>query len=164
MGLVTPNPGTIFWMVIVFGIVFMILKNFAWKPILNALRERETSIANALMAADLARLEIANLLANQEAIRLEAQKEKEQILRDAREIRNKIIAEARERAILETQKSVEHAHELIQLEKMAAINDIKKQVVELSVSIAEKILKERLKTTAEQEKIINVMVQDLTLN
>jgi F-type H+-transporting ATPase subunit b len=141
MGLVTPNPGTIFWMVIVFGIVFMILKNFAWKPILNALKERETSITNALMAADHARLEIANLKADQETIRLEAQKEKEQILRDAREIRDKIIAEARDRATLETQRSVEHARDLIHLEKMAAINDIKKQVVELSVSIAEKILK-----------------------
>ncbi len=164
MGLVTPNPGTIFWMVIVFGIVFMILKNFAWKPILNALRERETSITNALMAADQARLEIANLMADQETIRLEAQKEKEQILREAREIRDNIIAEARDRAILETQRSVEHARDLIHLEKMAAINDIKKQVVELSVSIAERILREKVKSSAQQEKIIDVMLQDLTLN
>ena len=91
MGLVSPNPGTIFWMVIVFGIVFVILKNFAWKPILNALKEREINIRNALMAAEQARQEVTNLKADHEAIRLEAQREKEHILKEARDIKEKII-------------------------------------------------------------------------
>lgn len=164
MGLVSPNPGTIFWMVIIFGIVFMILKSFAWKPILNALKEREINIRNALMAAEQARQEVATLKADHEAIRLEAQREKEQILKEAREIRDKIIAEAREKASLEALKVIDQSREIIRLERMAAINDIKKQVVDLSVSIAEKILKEKVRPTSEQEKIIEVMLQDLTMN
>lgn len=164
MGLVSPNPGTIFWMVIIFGIVFMILKSFAWKPILNALKEREINIRNALMAAEQARQEVATLKADHEAIRLEAQREKEQILKEAREIRDKIIAEAREKASLEAHKVIDQSREIIRLERMAAINDIKKQVVDLSVSIAEKILKEKVRPTSEQEKIIEVMLQDLTMN
>lgn len=164
MGLVTPNPGTIFWMVIVFGIVMLILKKFAWKPILNALKEREVNIRSALMAAQEARLEVAGLKADHEAIRLQAQKEKEQILSEAREIREKMIAEAREKASEETRKAVEQARELIQLEKMAAVNDIKKQVIELSVNIAEKVLRENLRNAGEQEKIIDLMLKDFTLN
>jgi len=164
MGLVTPNPGTIFWMIIVFGIVFMILKKFAWKPILNALTEREISIRNALLAAELARQEVANLKADHEAIRLEAQKEKEQILKEAREIREKIIAEAHEKAMAETQKNLEQARELIRLERMAAINEIRLQVIDLSVNIAEKIIREKIKPTEEQERVINFMLKDLTLN
>jgi F-type H+-transporting ATPase subunit b len=164
MGLVSPNPGTIFWMVITFGIVFMILKSFAWKPILNTLKEREINIRNALLAAEQARQEVTNLKADHEAIRLEAQREKEQILKEARDIKDKIIFEAREKAVSEARKAIDQAREIIQLERMAAINDIKKQVVELSVSIAEKILKEKVKTSSEQERIINVMLQDLTLN
>ncbi len=164
MGLVSPNPGTIFWMVIVFGIVFMILKNFAWKPILNALKEREINIRNALLAAELARKEVQTLKADHEAIRLEAQREKEQILKEARDIRDKIIAEAREKATFEAHKAIEQSREIIRLERMAAINDIKKQVVVLSVSIAEKILNDQVRPTSEQEKIIDNMLQDLTLN
>lgn len=164
MGLVTPNPGTIFWMFVVFGIVFMILKKFAWKPILNALSEREINIRNALLAAEQARQEVASLKADHEAIRLEAQREKEQILREAREIREKIVAEAQEKAAAETQKALEQARELIRLERMAAINDIKVQVVELSVNIAEKIIREKINTTPEQEKVIDVMLKDLNLN
>ena len=164
MGLVTPNPGTIFWMVIVFGIVLFILKKFAWKPILNALKEREVNIRSALMAAQEARLEVAGLKADHETIRLQAQKEKEQILSEAREIREKMIAEAREKASEETRKAVEQARELIQLEKMAAVNDIKKQVIELSVNIAEKVLRENLRNAGEQEKIIDLMLKDFTLN
>lgn len=164
MGLVTPNPGTIFWMVIIFGIVLLILKRFAWKPILNALKEREVNIRSALRAAEEARQEVAGLKADHEALRLQAQKEKEQILKEAREIREKMIAEARDKASEEARKAVEQARELIQLEKMAAMNDIKKQVVELSVNIAEKVLRENLRNSGEQEKMIDLMLKDFTLN
>jgi F-type H+-transporting ATPase subunit b len=164
MGLVSPNPGTIFWMIIVFGIVLYILKNFAWKPILNALKERESNIRSALVAADSARQEVAHLRADHEQIRIQAQKEKELILREAKEIRESIIAEARVKALQEADKVIHQAREIIQLEKMAAINDIKKQVVELSLTIAEKVINEKVKATPEQEKLIEVMLKDLTLN
>lgn len=164
MGLVSPNPGTIFWMVIVFGIVFMILKKFAWKPILNALSEREINIRNALLAAEQARKEVASLKADHEHLRIEAQREKEQILKEARDLKDKILAEAQEKAQAETKKTLEQAQELIRLEKMAAIHEIRVQVVELSVNIAEKIIREKVKTSPEQDKMIDIMLKDLTLN
>lgn len=164
MGLVTPNPGTIFWMVIIFGIVLFILRKFAWKPILNALKDREESIANALNSADKAREEVAGLRADNEKIMREARREKEEILKEAREIKDKIVAEAKEKANLETQKSIEQARLQIQSEKMGAINEIKKQVAELSVMIAEKLIKKELSDPAGQDKIINGQLDDFKLN
>jgi F-type H+-transporting ATPase subunit b len=164
MGLVTPNPGTIFWMVIIFGIVLFILRKFAWKPILNALKDREESIANALSTADKAREEVAGLKADNEKVIREARREKEAILKEAKEIKDKIVAEAKEKANLETQKSVEQARQQIQSEKVAAINEIKNQVAELSVKIAEKLIQKELAKSAEQEKMVNGLLDDLKLN
>jgi F-type H+-transporting ATPase subunit b len=164
MGLVTPNPGTLFWMVIIFGIVLYILGKFAWKPILNALKDREESIANALASADKAREEVAGLKADNEKILREARREKDEILKEAREIKDKIIAEAKEKANIEAGKSVEQARQQIQSEKAAAISEIKKQVAELSVQIAEKLIRKELSNPAEQEKIINGQLDDFKLN
>lgn len=164
MGLVTPNPGTIFWMLIIFGIVFFILKKFAWKPILNALKEREESIANALSLAEKAHQEVEGLKADNEKIIAEARREKEMILKEAKDLKDKIIAEAREKANLEGQKSIEQARIQIQNEKTAAINEIKTQVAELSVAIAEKVIKKELANKGEQEKMINNLIDDIKLN
>lgn len=164
MGLVTPNPGTIFWMVIIFGIVLYILGKFAWKPILNALKDREESIANALSLADKAREEVAGLKADNEKILREARREKDEILKEAREIKDKIIAEAKEKANIEAQKSIDQARMQIESEKAAAINEIKTQVAELSVKIAEKLIQKELSGTAEQEKIINGQLDEFKLN
>ena len=159
-----PNPGTIFWMVIIFGIVAFILKKFAWKPILNALKEREESIANALNSAEEAKKEVAGLKADNEKIIAEARKERDVILREAKDLKEKIIAEAKEKATLETQKSIEHARAQIESEKITAINDIKKQVAELSVMIAEKVIKKELENKGEQEKMVDGLVDDIKLN
>jgi F-type H+-transporting ATPase subunit b len=164
MGLVTPNPGTLFWMVIIFGIVLFILGKFAWKPILKMLKEREESIANALSSADKAREEVAGLKADNEKILKEARREKEEILKEAREMKDKIVAEAKEKANLEAQKSVVQARIQIESEKTAAISEIKKQVAELSVKIAEKLIKKELSNPAEQEKIVNGQLEDFKLN
>ena len=164
MGLFTPNPGTIFWMVIIFGIVLFILKKFAWKPILNALKDREESIATALNSADEARKAVEGLKADNDKIIAEARKEKDLILKGAIEIKGKIIDEAKEKANLEVQKSIENARQQIQTEKIAAINDIKKQVAELSVMIAEKVIKKELGNKGEQEKLVNGLVDEIKLN
>lgn len=164
MGLVTPNPGTIFWMLIIFGIVLFVLRKFAWKPILNALKDREESIANALNSAEEAKKEVAGLKADNDRIIAEARQEKNIILKEAKEIKDKIIAEAKEKAMQETAKSIEIAHRQIQSEKTAAINDIKKQVAELSVMIAEKVLKKELSNKGEQEKMVDGLVDDIKLN
>lgn len=164
MGLVTPNPGTIFWMIIIFGIVLYILRKFAWKPILNALKDREESIAQALNSAEEAKKQVAGIKAENENIMAEARREKGLILQEAKEIKDKIIAEAKEKAIMETQKAVETARIQIQNEKNNAINDIKKQVAELSVMIAEKVIKKELSNKAEQEKLMNGLIDEIKLN
>jgi F-type H+-transporting ATPase subunit b len=164
MDLVTPNPGTIFWMLIIFGIVLYILRKFAWKPILNALNEREESIANALNSAEEAKREVADLKAGNDKIIAEARLEKNIILKEAKEIKDKIISEAKEKALQETVRSIELAQRQIQSEKDAAISDLKNQVAELSVLIAEKVLKKELTSKTEQEKMVDGLVDDIKLN
>ena len=164
MGLVTPNPGTIFWMVIIFGIVLFILRKFAWKPILNALKEREESIANALNSAEEAKKEVAGLKADNEKIIAEARREKDAILKEAKELKEKIVSEAKEKAGQEAQKTIDQARQQIDAEKTAAINDIKKQVAELSVKIAEKVIKKQLAGKGEQEKMVDGLIDDIKLN
>lgn len=164
MGLVTPNPGTIFWMLIIFSIALFILRKFAWKPILNALKDREQSISSALSSAEEAKKEVANLKADNERIIIEAKQEKNIILKEAREIKDKIVAEAREKAAAEAAKSIELAKQQIQAEKDAAINDLKKQVAELSVMIAEKVIRKELNNKTEQEKMVNGLVDEIKLN
>ncbi|NQU54368.1 MAG: F0F1 ATP synthase subunit B [Bacteroidetes bacterium] len=164
MGLVMPNPGTIFWMLIIFGIVLFVLRKFAWKPILNALSEREESISTALNSAEFARKEVEGLKADNDKIIVEARREKDIILKEAKEIKEKIIAEAKEAANLEGQKSIEQARQQIQAEKDAAISEIKKQVAELSIAIAEKVLKKQLSNSGEQEKMVDGLINDIKLN
>ncbi len=164
MGLVTPNPGTIFWMIIIFGVVLFVLRKFAWKPILNALKEREESISNALRSAEHARKEVEGLKADNEKIIAEARKERDIILKEAKEIKEKIVAEAKEKAAQEAQKTIDQARQQIQAEKTSAINDIKKQVAELSVMIAEKLVKKELEKKGEQEKMVEGLIDDIKLN
>lgn len=164
MDLVMPNPGTIFWMLIIFGIVVFILKKFAWKPILNALKEREESITNALNSAEEAKKEVAGLKADNEKVIAEARREKDIILKEAKELKDKIVAEAKDIATQEGKKAIDQARQQIEAEKTAAINDIKTQVAELSISIAEKVLKKELSNKDEQEKMVGGLVDDIKLN
>jgi F-type H+-transporting ATPase subunit b len=164
MGLVSPNPGTIFWMLLIFGIVFYILKRFAWKPILNALKERENSIRDALNSADLARKQIEDLKADQDLIRANALKEKDLILKEARDIKDRILAEAKEKAQQEGAKMIAQIKDQIENEKISALNDVRQQVADLSVRIAEKILQEKLKSTPHQEQLIQSQLENFKLN
>ena len=163
MGFVTPDYGTIFWMIIIFGIALYILKKFAWAPILNALKERELSISDALNSAEKARKEVAGLKASNDQILAEARREKELILKEAREIKDKIVAEARQQAMAETQKGIENARQQILAEKTAAINDIKAQVAELSVQIAEIVIRKQLDNPKDQKMLVEDLLKDLKL-
>ncbi|MGQ8337301.1 F0F1 ATP synthase subunit B [Sunxiuqinia sp. A32] len=163
MGFVTPDYGTIFWMVIIFGVVLFILKKFAWKPILNALKDREVSIADALSSADKARKEVEGLKSDHERIIAEARKEKDVILKEAKEVKDKILSEAKTQAAKEGQKIVESARQQIEAEKKAAINEMKEQVTELSVMVAEKIIQKELKEKNVQENMVQDLLKDLKL-
>jgi len=163
MGLVTPDLGTIFWMVIIFGIVLIVLKKFAWVPILNALKDREKSISDALTSADKARKEVEGLKSDHERIIAQARKEKDVILKEAKEVKDKILAEAEEQASKEGKKMIESARQLIEAEKKAAINEMKQQVTELSILVAEKIIQKEVKETSVQENVVEDLLKDLKL-
>jgi len=163
MGFVTPDYGTIFWMLIIFGIVLFILKKFAWVPILKALKDREKSISDALNTAEKARKEVAGLKASNDQIIAEARREKDIILKEARDIKDKIVAGAKIQANAETLKSIENAKQQIVAEKSAAINEIKQQVAGLSVTIAEIIIRKQLENPEDQERLVEDLLKDLKL-
>lgn len=164
MELVMPNPGTIIWMIIIFGIVLFVLKKFAWKPILNALKEREDSIASALNSAEEAKKEVAEIKADNEKIMAEARREKEAILKDARAMKDKIVEEAKTKAGAEAQKTIDQARQQIEAEKSAAISEMKQQLAELSILIAEKVIKKQLQGDEQQEEMVNDLIDDIKLN
>jgi F-type H+-transporting ATPase subunit b len=164
MELVMPNAGTIFWMVIVFGIVAYILKKFAWKPILNALSEREESIESALNAAMEARREMENLKAGNEELLAEARKEKEIIMREAMNLKDNILAEAKEKAAVETQRSIDNARKQIENEKIKAINEMKRQMTELSFMIAEKVLRKEMADSKQHQEMVEKLIGEIKLN
>lgn len=164
MELVTPNAGTIFWMIIVFGIVVLILRKFAWKPILSALNERERSISTAMNEARKARKEIDILKGRNEELINEARKEKENILREAMTLKDNIVVEAKEKARAEARSNIEHARQQIQNEKTKAISEMKKQMAEISMMIAEKLIRKEMAKSEEQGQMINKLIDEIKLN
>ncbi|MBJ2173497.1 F0F1 ATP synthase subunit B [Aureibaculum sp. A20] len=164
MDLVTPGLGLVVWTGITFIILLIILRKFAWKPILGAVGEREDSIKNALLEADKARQEMENLKSDNEKILKEARAERDAMLKDAREMKNNVISEAKDEAKAQANKIIEQAKTSIQNEKLAAITDLKNQVADLSIGIAEKVLKEQLSNKDKQEKLVESMLNDVKLN
>ncbi|NSW93146.1 MAG: F0F1 ATP synthase subunit B [Bacteroidales bacterium] len=162
--LTSPAIGTIFWTVLIFSAFFLILRKFAWKPILSVIKERDELIKGSLASAEKARKEMLKLQSDNEAILQKARQEREGILKEAREIRDKLIAEAKTRATEEAEKIIEKAKTGIEKEKAIALAEIRDKVAVLSVEIAEKILKERLKLTDEHEKIIDSYLNEIDLN
>ncbi len=164
MDLVTPGIGLIFWTTFIFFLLLILLRVFAWKPILNAIKNREASIKSALDSAEKAKEDMKKLLSKNEEILQKARIERDLLLKEAREVKEKIIAEAKDKAQLEANKLIEQARLSIRNEKTAAIAEIKSQVANLSVEIAEKILRERLSHSKEQSELINRMIEDIKIN
>jgi F-type H+-transporting ATPase subunit b len=164
MDLVTPGIGLIFWQTITFLAVLLILGKFVWRPIMNALKSREGSIEEALRAAELAREEMEKLTADNEKLMAEARMEREQIIKEASIIASRIREEAKEEAGRITQKMIEDARHTIQLEKQTTINEIRNQVTEFSLQIAEKILRKSLEGDAQQKALIAAYLKDMKLN
>lgn len=164
MELITPAIGLIFWTTITFLVLLFLLKKMAWKPILGAVSEREDSIKNALEEAENARKEMQNLTADNERILKEARAERDTLLKEAREIKETIISEAKEEAQIQANKVVAQAQATIQSEKQAAITDLKNQVAELSISIAEKVVRGELSDTSKQTKLVEEMLKEVTIS
>ena len=156
--------GLFFWQILLFLLLFFLLKKFAWKPILNAVNEREEGIKNALAEADNARQEMENLKSDNEKILKEARAERDAMMKDAREIKESMISEAKEEAKAQGTKLIEQAKTTIQNEKLAAITDLKNQVADLSISIAEKVMQQELSSKDKQAALVEKMLGDIKLN
>jgi len=164
MELVQPSYGLIFWMFISFGVIFYLLAKFAWKPILNMVKEREDSIDAALKSAEQAKAEMKSLKSENERILAEARNERDIMLKEARDIKEKIVSEAKTIATTEGERLLKAARENIENEKMAAITELKNQVAVLSIEIAEKILKAELSSDDKQKSLVKNLLQDVNLN
>jgi len=162
--LLSPSYGLIVWTLFAFLAVLFLLKKFAWKPILGALKEREDSIQNALDSAKRAKEEMTALQSSNEKILQQARADRDQLLKEAREMKDAILAEAKQKAQKEGERLLTIARESIQNEKMAAITELKNQVAILSLEIAEKILKEELSSTEKQKTLVKALLDDVNLN
>ncbi|GGK36889.1 ATP synthase subunit b [Lutibacter litoralis] len=151
-------------MLILFVILVFFLNKFAWKPILNSVNEREDGIKNALEEAENARKEMQNLNADNERILKEARAQRDTLLKEAREMKEGIISEAKNEAQAQASKIVEQAQETIQAEKQAAITDLKNQVAELSVGIAEKVVRGELADKNKQIKLVEELLKEVTIS
>jgi F-type H+-transporting ATPase subunit b len=164
MQLVMPDTGLLIWMMITFLIVLILLKKFAWKPILTMIKEREDSIDSALKSAERAKEEMRSLQSDNEKILAQARHERDQMMKEARDMKDNIVGEAKGKAKEEADKILASAREAIQNEKMAAITELKNQVALLSVDIAEKILKRELSDENKQRDLIGDLLKDTKLN
>lgn len=162
--LVTPGIGLVFWTAITFLVLLFILRKFAWKPILGAVSDREEGIKKALASAENAKKEMQNLHSDNEKLLKEARAERESMLKEAREIKEKMIAEAKGEAQAQANKMIAQAQESIRSEKHAALAELKSQVANMSVEIAEKVVRAELTDKNKQLSLVEKMLEDVTLN
>jgi F-type H+-transporting ATPase subunit b len=164
MDLITPGFGLVFWTAVTFIFLLVILRKFAWNPILGAVSDREEGIKAALASAEEARKEMENLTADNDRILKEARSQRLAMLKVARELKSNIIETAKEEAKEEANKLVLQAQAAIAAEKKAAIADLKSVVAELSISIAETVVREELSDKSKQEKLVESMLENAKLN
>jgi F-type H+-transporting ATPase subunit b len=156
--------GLFFWQVLIFVGLILLLKKFAWKPILDAVNDREEGIKNALLAAENAKKDMQNLKADNEKLVAEARAERDLMIKEAREIKEKMIADAKSEAQAQGEKMIDQAKASIESEKNAAMAELKNQVSTLSLEIAEKLLQDELSNKEAQTKLVEKMLGDAKLN
>jgi F-type H+-transporting ATPase subunit b len=164
MELLTPGTGLFFWQLIVFIGLFFILAKYAWKPMLAGMKERETFIQQALDSAEKAKLEMASLKSDNEKLLKEAREERDRILREARQAAIAINDQAQTEAKRNADRLIEDAKSVIQVEKQAALRDVRAQVAFFSLEIAEKLIKKNLSTEPAQKALVEEFIKDLKLN
>jgi len=158
------SPGLFVMQLVILVILIFLLAKFAWKPILKSLDERESGIEEALEAAKNAREEMQNLQSDNERLVKEARAERDAMMKEAREIKDKMIADAKEDAKEVTTKLIENAQASIVQEKQAAIAELKKQVADLSIGIAESVIKKELSSKKDQLELVEGILKDVKLN
>jgi len=164
MDLLLPHLGLIFWTLLAFLIVFFILKKFAWTAIINGLNERESNIADSIAAAERMKKEMAQLQSDNEALLAAAREERATMLKEAKEIKDKMINDAKNEAKLQAAKIIADANASIQQQKMSAMTEIKNQVGQLVIEVSEKVLRRELADKSKQESYIQDLAKDIKLN
>jgi len=164
MKLLTPDPGLLIWTLLAFLIVFFILKKYAWPAIIKGLKEREESISNSLATAEKVKAEMALLKSENEALMAKAREERAVMLKEAKDETNKMIAEAKEKAKSEYDRILADAQSAIQQQKNAALIDVKNQVGNLVIEVAEKVLRKELANKTDQESYIKELADGVKLN
>lgn len=158
------SVGLFFWQLIIFLVLLFLLRKYAWKPILTSVINREESIKEGLESAELAKEQMRQLKEDNKALLAEARLERDQIVKDAREAKDNMISEAKDKAKEEGAKMIEVAKSAIRAERAAAVTDLKNQVAELSIQIAEKVIKSEISSDAKQQEIISSAMQNANLN
>ena len=156
--------GTLFWMLIAFGILTFILIKWGWPMILNSLNEREKAISDSLNEAAKAREEMKTLVAHNEELLRDAKRERDEMLRSARLTSEQIIADAREKATVEANRIVDNARESINYEKLKAMHELKNQIANLSIEIAEKLIRAELSDKPKADELIRKELDRVSLN
>jgi F-type H+-transporting ATPase subunit b len=164
MDLLLPHLGIIVWTVLVFGIVFFILKKFAWPMIMKGLDEREKSIAASLESAEKLKVEMAQMKSENETLMAKAREERSAMLKEAKEVRDKMISDAKEEAKVAAAKIITDAQAIINQQKNAALIDLKNQVGNLVIEVSEKVIRRELTNRADQENYISQLAGEVKLN
>jgi len=158
------SPGLFVMQSVILLILILLMRKFAWKPILNSLQEREEGIESAINLAEQARKEIAELKSANENLLKEARAERDLIIKDAKETASKMVEEAKNNAKVEAEKVIVSARHAIEVEKAAAISELKLHVASLSIEIAEKIVREELSSDDKQKALASKLAEDINLN
>lgn len=164
MELLTPDFGLFFWTLLAFLTVFFILRKFAWGPILKSLSERETGIAESIAAADRLKKEMAQMQSENEALMAQAREERSQILKEARTEQERIINKAKDDTKAIADKMLADARLQIEQQKMAALTEVKNQIGNLAVEVAEKVLRKELDGASNQSTYAQQLVSEIKLN
>jgi F-type H+-transporting ATPase subunit b len=164
MNLLIPEPGLLIWSIISFLILLALLGKFAWKPIIHALKVREETIEYSLREAEKARMEMVNIEKTQKKMLEQAKVERDEMIKDAKKIRESLIDEARQAARAEAEKIMISAKLQIEMQKQAAIDDLKSQVALLSVDIATRLLQQELENPDRQKQLIESYLSEATFN
>lgn len=164
MELLTPNPGLLIWSLLSFTILVAILGKFAWRPILQALKLREETIDFQLKEAEKARVEVVNLEKVKRQMMEEAKADRDKMLKEAKALRDSVVEEAKTIARQEAEKIATTAKQQIEIERIAAIEDLRKQVAVLSIEMAGMLLKKELENPEQQQKLVEQYLKEVNFN
>ncbi|MDL2296388.1 F0F1 ATP synthase subunit B [Bacteroidales bacterium OttesenSCG-928-B11] len=164
MDLMTPSFGLTFWMLVGFGILFFLLKKFAWPMIVGMISKREEYIQEQLSAAEMVRQDMGRLQAEHHKLLAEAKEERDAILADARKVRDKMYDDAKTKASEESRKIIEEAKKAIHFEKMKAVTEIKNEIANMSIEIAQSVLQQELSDKKKSEELVEKLMQNIDLN